>query len=110
MRKILIGMSSGAVVGIIDIIPMMLQKLTWDANFSAFTMWIVIGFFLSVTGLKINGVVKGIIFSFLVLLPSAVLIGWNEPVSLLPIFIMTLILGGLLGFIVERLTKNEKQI
>lgn len=108
MRKILIGIISGAVVGLIDIIPMMLQKLTWDANFSAFTMWIVIGFFLSVAGLKINGVVKGIIFSFLVLLPSAVLIGWNEPVSLLPIFIMTLILGGLLGFIVERLTKNEK--
>ncbi|PIZ47992.1 hypothetical protein COY32_00865 [candidate division WWE3 bacterium CG_4_10_14_0_2_um_filter_41_14] len=108
MRKILIGMSCGTVAGIIDIVPMVLQKLTWDANFSAFTMWVVIGFFLSVVNLKINSIMKGIIFSFLVLLPSAILIGWNEPVSLLPIFFMTLILGGLLGLIIDKLTKNEK--
>jgi len=101
-------MSCGTVAGIIDIVPMVLQKLTWDANFSAFTMWVVIGFFLSVVNLKINSIMKGIIFSFLVLLPSAILIGWNEPVSLLPIFFMTLILGGLLGLIIDKLTKNEK--
>ncbi|MFC1711204.1 hypothetical protein ACFLZ1_01320 [Patescibacteria group bacterium] len=105
-RKILIGVICGMVAGIIDVVPMVFQKLTWDANFSAFTMWIVVGFFLSTTSLKVNGVTKGIIFSFLVLSPSAILIGWSSPLSLLPIFIMTLILGGLLGLIVDMLTKK----
>ena len=98
MKNIRIGILLGTIAGIIDVIPMILQKLTWDANISAFTMWIVIGFFISTIDLKINPIIKGILLSSLVLLPSAILIGWSEPFTLLPIAIMTTILGGLLGF------------
>ena len=101
-RKITIGILLGIVAGILDVIPMLIQNLTWDANISAFLMWVVIGFILSVTEMKMNAILKGILFSFLVLLPAAILIGWNEPASLIPIIIMTTILGGLLGFAVNR--------
>jgi len=48
--------------------------------------------------------------AFLVLLPTAILIGWKEPVSLIPIAIMTTILGGLLGFLINKtLTKKTKR-
>lgn len=104
MKKIKIGLLSGIIAGIIDVIPMIIQKLTWDANISAFTMWIVVGFFISTIDLKINSIMKGIIISFLVLLPTAILIGWKEPVSLIPIAIMTTILGGLLGFSIHKFT------
>lgn len=106
MRKIKIGLLLGIVAGIIDVIPMIIQKLTWDANISAFTMWIVVGFFISTIDLKINSIIKGILISFLVLLPSAILIGWSEPFSLIPIAIMTTILGGLLGFSIHRFSKT----
>jgi len=104
-NKIIIGIGLGAVAGIIDVIPMIIQNLTWDANISAFLMWIVIGFLLSVIVLNLNAILKGILISFLVLLPAAILIGWNEPSSLLPIVIMTTILGGLLGFAVNRFAR-----
>jgi hypothetical protein len=101
MKKIQIGIILGITAGIIDLIPMLIQRLTWDANISAFTMWIVVGFFIAATELKINSIIKGIVIGYLVLLPSSFIIGWQKPLSLVPILIMTTILGGLLGFTIE---------
>jgi hypothetical protein len=102
MKRIKIGLLLGIAAGIIDAIPMILQNLTWDANISAFAMWIVVGFIISIIDLKLNSILKGIIVAFLVLLPTAILIGWKEPISLMPIVIMTTILGGLLGFAIHK--------
>lgn len=102
MKKTQRGILLGIIAGIIDIIPMVLQKLTWDANLSAFSLWAISGFLIASTNLKINGVAKGIFISFLVLLPSAIIIGWQEPFSLIPITIMTLILGSALGFLIDK--------
>lgn len=102
MKKVKIGILLGVAAGIIDIIPMLLQKLTWDANLSAFSLWVVSGYLIATTNSKLNGVLKGILISFLVLLPSAILIGWKEPIALIPIFIMTFILGALLGFFIDK--------
>ena len=44
MKKTVIGLGLGTIAGIIDLIPMLIQKLPVNAYFSAFTMWIVIGF------------------------------------------------------------------
>jgi hypothetical protein len=104
-RNIITGTSLGAIAGIIDVIPMVIQRLTWDANISAFLMWVVIGFILSITELKMNSILKGILISYLVLLPAAILIGWKEPVSLVPILMMTTILGGALGYSFHRFKK-----
>jgi len=107
MKKILIGVASGIIAGLIDLIPMIIKDLSRDANISAFVMWIIVGFFISIIDLKIKPAIKGILVSFLVLLPSAVLIGWSEPITLLPIAFMTTILGGLLGFSINRLSKSK---
>jgi len=105
MEKTQLGILLGTVAGIIDVIPMVLQKLTWDANLSAFSLWIISGFLIATSNLKIKGVAKGIIISFFVLLPSAIIIGWQEPFSLIPITIMTLILGSALGFLIDKYGK-----
>jgi len=105
-NNIAIGLLLGAVAGVLDLIPMLLQGLTWDANLSAFFLWVVSGFFLATTTLKVSTILKGIIIPFICLLPSAFIIGWKEPFSLVPIGIMTLLLGALLGFVYGKLTKN----
>jgi hypothetical protein len=107
MKKIKIGILLGVVAGIIDVIPMIIQNLTWDANISALTMWIVVGFLIATIDLNINSIIKGILTAFLVLLPTAILIGWKEPVSLIPITIMTIILGGLLGFSIKKILDKK---
>ena len=97
-KKIFVGVLLGMVAGVLDVIPMLLQGLTWDANLSAFFLWVVSGFMLSTSNLTIHPVLKGIIIPFICLLPSTFIIGWNDPFSLLPIAIMTLILGTALGY------------
>jgi CHASE2 domain-containing sensor protein len=106
INKTLIGIIFGIIAGIIDIIPMIFQKLSWDANLSAFSMWIIAGFIISTSNIKINSILKGILISFLLLTPAAILIGWHQPISLIPIFLMTLILGSLLGYFINRFTNK----
>ena len=106
MKKQIIGIILGSIAGIVDVIPMIIQKLTWDANISAFIMWIVVGFLIATVDIKIKPVLKGVLIAFLVLLPSAILIGWEEPISLIPITIMTLILGSLLGLFINKYKEN----
>jgi len=106
MKTIIIGIIPGIAAGVIDVTPMIIKKLTRDANISAFLMWVIVGFFIATINLNMNPILKGILIAFLVLTPCAVLIGWKEPKSLIPIFVMTLILGGLLGFLIPRLTSN----
>ena len=78
MKRLKVGILLGIIAGIIDVIPMIMQNLTWDANISAFTMWIVVGFLIATIDLKINSIIKGILTAFLVLLPTAILIGFRE--------------------------------
>ena len=103
MKKIKIGLLLGLIAGIIDVIPMIIQDLTWDANISAFSLWIVVGVLIAIIDLNINSILKGILTAYMVLLPTAILIAWEEPISLIPISIMTTILGGLLGFFINKI-------
>ena len=56
MKKPLIGITLGAIAGILDVIPMILQKLTWDANISAFVLWVISGYLIAVSNINIKPV------------------------------------------------------
>lgn len=106
-KNILIGGFIGFIAGIADVIPMIIQKLTWDACISAWSMWIVVGIFIASINWKINSVIKGILVAFLTLFPISIIIGFQEPISLIPISIMTLILGSLCGYFINKFTKTQ---
>lgn len=84
---------------------MIARKLTWDANISAFCLWVVAGFLIATSSLQIHPALKGLLISFLVLLPSLVLIASKDIRSIIPIVIMTTILGCLLGLTIGKLGK-----
>jgi hypothetical protein len=105
-NNIVLGTVLGAAMGVLDVIPMLLQGLTWDANLSAFFLWVVSGFVLSTSNLELQSTIKGILIAFICLLPSVFIIGWHDPISLLPIAIMTLILGSILGFAYGKLANR----
>ena len=102
-NKIFIGLGCGLIAGILDLIPMIVQSLPWDANLSALTLWIVSGFFIQTTVLELKPILKGVVISLICLLPSSFIIAWDEPAAILPIVIMTVFLGALLGFSIEKL-------
>ena len=105
MKRTALGALLGLVAGILDVAPMIARGLPWSANISAFTMWVVVGVLVAVTDLRLPAVLHGIVVAFLVLAPSAVLIGAVEPMSLVPISIMTLVLGSAVGLAARRWIK-----
>jgi len=110
MKKIPLGIILGICAGVIDVVPMILQKLTWDANLSAFTFWVIVGLFIALVDIKLKGALKGIFVSLLLMMPLAIIIAWQEPVSLLPIVLMNLLLGSLLGWLIQKYKKKIKII
>ncbi|PKP18158.1 MAG: hypothetical protein CVU05_14175 [Bacteroidetes bacterium HGW-Bacteroidetes-21] len=102
MNKYFKGITLGALAGILDVTPMIIMKLPIEANLSAFSMWVIIGFFISASTLQINAVLKGILYSFLTLIPSAILIGYEDIMALAPISGMTCLLGALLGYFINK--------
>lgn len=105
MNRTLIGILVGAIAGIIDVIPMALQKLSWDANLSAFSLWVVVGFLVSVVDLKLPAILKGLLIAILVATPVVIIVAAQDPASLIPIGVMTVILGSGVGLAVEKFGK-----
>jgi hypothetical protein len=99
---VLRGLSWGVIAGIIDVIPMLIQKLPVAADLSAFMQWVVVGLFIATIQIGLKGIVKGIFIAVLAIIPVAILIGAQEPMSLIPVVTMTFILGGALGYVLDR--------
>ena len=97
------GIGLGIIAGLIDLIPMIIQDLSWNANLSAFSMWIIIGFLVSVTEINTNEVLKSMLIAILVLLPNLFIIGVKDPLSIIPIVIMTLILSSMIGLFYKKI-------
>jgi len=105
MKKIKFGILLGICAGIIDIIPMIAKKITWDANLSAFFLWVIAGFFIAAADIKLKGALKGLLVSFLLLIPVAFLVWYSDTSSIIPMAISTVILGASLGFLIEKYGK-----
>lgn len=99
MEKLLLALFTGIIAGIIDIVPMILQKLDKYSIISAFIQWIVVTFVIIHIEFGMVGWLKGLIVAVLMSLPVIVLIMKNDAKSTVPILIMSIILGSLVGFI-----------
>ncbi len=102
MNRIYTGTLLGAIAGVLDVIPMVIQKLPWSANLSAFFHWTIVGFFISTVDIGIKGITRGILIAVITLIPIAFLVWWNDPSSIIPMSISTIVYGGLLGFLIDK--------
>lgn len=105
IKKTQFGIFLGIIVGIIDVTPMILQKMPWDANFSAFFHWIILGYLISIVNLRMKGYLKGLFLSILTMIPIAFLAWWNDYSAIIPMSISTIVFGLLLGFLIEKYGK-----
>ncbi|MCX8129717.1 MAG: hypothetical protein N3I35_06410 [Clostridia bacterium] len=105
MGRIIFSLVIGVVAGIIDIIPMFLQKLDKYAILSAFVQWIILGFIITHIQFGVEGWLKGLIVSVLLALPIIILVMKTDFKSIFPILVMSGILGSLVGFIGDKYVK-----
>ncbi len=104
-KKAFIGILLGAVVGVVDVLPMVIQRLAWNTNLSAFFHWIIVGFFIATGDLKIKGFLKGLLVSVITLIPIAFLVWWNDVSSIFPMCVSTIVFGVILGYLIDKYEK-----
>jgi len=105
-RKILCSIGIGAIAGIIDVVPMMIQGLDIYSDVSAFVFWLVMGFIISNVSLPIKNWLKGMIVASISAIPIIILVSAKGLINAVPIIAMTLILGSLLGYLTGKYAKN----
>lgn len=97
MKKLSIAIFLGIIVGIIDVIPMIIQGLNWYANASAFCFWIVVSIIIAYTTINISHRLKGMIVALISAIPIMILAAEKDPKGVFVMLIMAIILGILLG-------------
>ena len=97
MHDIFIALLIGIVAGIIDIIPMIIQKMNKAANLSAFTHWVVLGLIIPFVSWDIAPWLKGLVIAELSAVPVLFMVGAGDKKAVLPIVAMSALLGVAVG-------------
>jgi len=93
MNNILIALCIGVAAGIIDVTPMIIQKLDKTANWSAFIHWVVLGLIIPFVHWDIDPWLKGMIIGVLTTVPVMIIVAQNGKKALIPMTIFSAILG-----------------
>jgi len=107
MNKIIKALLLGTAAGILDVIPMVLQDLSWQANASAFLHWLALGIIITFARLPLAGWLSGMTIALLTGIPVAVLVSATDPSAFIPILISSAVLGSMLGLMSEKLITSQ---
>jgi len=93
MNNILIALIIGVIAGIIDVIPMIIQKLDRFSNLSAFSHWVILGLIIPFVDWNIEPWIKGLIIGELSGIPIMILVFKEDKKAIIPMIIFSAILG-----------------
>lgn len=99
MIKLFVSIGIGAVAGIIDVVPMMIQKLDKFSNWSAFVHWVVLGVIISYLQVPLSPWLKGLVVAEISALPIVILVAKTDCKSIAPMVVMSAILGVAVGIV-----------
>ncbi len=97
MNAFLIAIIIGLTAGIIDVIPMIIQKLDKRDSISAFIHYFVIGFIIPFVDWGIPSWITGIIIALLTAIPIMIIVYKKNKKVIIPMIIFSLILGAGIG-------------
>ena len=93
MENIFIALCIGIVAGVIDVVPMLIQKLDKFSCVSAFIHWIVLGLIIPYLNWGIQPWLKGLIIAELTAIPIMIIVYPQAPKALVPMFVFSAVLG-----------------
>jgi len=93
MNDIYIALLIGIIAGIIDVIPMIIQKLDKNASLSAFVHWVVLGIIIPYVNWDMQPWFKGIVIALLTAIPIMIIVYQQDKKALIPMSIFSIILG-----------------
>ncbi|HBZ65771.1 MAG TPA: hypothetical protein DEO70_02965 [Bacteroidales bacterium] len=105
MKNIFIALAIGLSAAVIDVVPMVMQRIDKSSCISAFIQWIVLGLIIPYVNWDMQPWLKGLIIAELAALPIMVLVFAKEPKSIIPIIVFSAILGIAVGLAGARFVK-----
>lgn len=105
MKNLFIALIIGLSAAIIDVVPMIIQRIDKSACISAFVQWIVLGLIIPFVNWDMQPWLKGLIIAELTALPIMILIFAKEPKSVIPVIVFSAILGIAVGLAGARFIK-----
>jgi hypothetical protein len=93
MEKFLIALGIGVAAGIVDVTPMIIQKLDKTANWSAFVHWVVLGLIIPFVEWGFQPWLKGLIIGLLATLPVMIIVSPKDKKALIPMILFSACLG-----------------
>jgi hypothetical protein len=93
MNDFFIALIIGCIAGLIDVIPMIIQKLDKTANWSAFVHWVALGLIIPFVHWDIEPWLKGLIIGEITTLPVMIIVMAKDKKALIPMAIFSAILG-----------------
>jgi hypothetical protein len=93
MNEIIIALLIGTIAGIIDVVPMIIQKIDKYANLSAFIHWVVLGLIIPFVSWDIAPWLKGLIIAEISAVPILLIVAPKDQKAVIPISIMSAVLG-----------------
>ncbi len=108
MKKFLLSLLIGGAAGVIDCIPMLLQKMDVLSLASAFAQWLVLGVVINYTVCPLRGWLKGALFALAAAVPVMLLVAETDPLSLIPMAVTGFVLGAVVGLVSSRVFPAAK--
>jgi hypothetical protein len=102
MSKLFVSCGIGIIAGVIDIIQMLIRKLDKYAVASAFVQWMVLGFLISYVQVPVASWLKGLVIAEMAALPLMILVLKSDPKSIIPIMVMSAVLGAFVGMATDK--------
>jgi len=97
MNNILVALAIGIVAGIIDVVPMIIQKLDRYACASAFVHWVALGLIIPFVDWDIQPWLKGMLIAVLSTLPVMIIVFPKDRKAIIPMTLFSSVLGALVG-------------
>ncbi len=97
MNNILIALIIGLIAGVIDIIPMIIQKLEKRDTISAFVHYFALGLIIPFVSWEITPWIKGSVIALLTAIPIMIIVYPKDKKAILPMIVFSLILGAGIG-------------
>lgn len=97
MNPFLIALIIGLSAGIIDAVPMIIQKLDKRATLSAFIHYFALGLIIPFVDWSMQPWLKGVIISVLSSIPIMIIVYPKDKKAIIPMILFSLILGAGIG-------------
>jgi len=97
MNVYLIALVIGLSAGLIDVIPMLIQKLDKRDCLSAFLHYLALGFIIPFVNWGIPAWLTGVLIALATAVPMVIIVYKSDKNALIPMFLFSLILGAGIG-------------